>query len=169
MGRARLSEYRHGVIEGMSERVTRLRAAVVCVDDGALLCVRLCDPVTNVVRLFPPGGGIEPGESAAQAAVREAREETGYAVTLLPGGERVARYEFTWGGVPVDVTSHFFAAVLTEGRHAQGPYERNAMHLAVEWAACSELDQTLGYDASIRNHVQELVRWTEQHGREGRR
>jgi len=146
----------------MSERATRLRAAVVCVDAGALLCVRLCDRVTGAVRLFPPGGGLEPNESPAQAAVRETREETGYAVTLLPGGERVARYEFTWGHVPVDVTTHFFAAVLSEGRHAQGPHERNEMHLGVEWAPCRELHETLGFHATIRDSVQELVCWSAQ-------
>lgn len=33
---------------------------------------------------MPPGGHIEPGESPAQAAVRETLEETGYRVRLLP-------------------------------------------------------------------------------------
>jgi len=34
---------------------------------------------------LPAGGHVEPGETAAQAAVREATEETGLAVTLVPG------------------------------------------------------------------------------------
>ena len=34
---------------------------------------------------LPAGGHVEPGETAARAAVREAAEETGLAVTLVPG------------------------------------------------------------------------------------
>jgi 8-oxo-dGTP pyrophosphatase MutT (NUDIX family) len=143
----------------VTPKATRVRAAVVCVDRGELLCVRLRDPVSNTVRIFPPGGGLEPGESPAQAAVRETREETGYTVTLVPGGEREARYEFTWAHVPFDVTTTFFAARLAEGRHAQGTYERDAMHLAVEWVPVAELAAALAFHDTIRDSVQELVAW----------
>src|SRR5690606_29243378 len=67
-----------GIIAGMR----RLRASTVCVNDSALLCVRLRDPSSGVVRLFVPGGAVDAGETPAQAAARETHEETGYAVEV---------------------------------------------------------------------------------------
>lgn len=56
---------------------------VIAFDDrGRLLMVRQ-DHAERVVWMVP-GGGIEKGENAAQAAVREVREETGLAIDLGP-------------------------------------------------------------------------------------
>jgi 8-oxo-dGTP pyrophosphatase MutT (NUDIX family) len=52
-------------------------------------------------RAVVPGGGIEPGESAAEAAVRETLEETGLAVRVLRE-------------VGVDEGTHFFQAMPVE-------------------------------------------------------
>lgn len=129
--------------------LTRIRAAVVCVDNAALLCVRLRDPATGVARLFVPGGGIEPDEQPAAAAVREAREETGYEVEVDPHSELIARYPFVWNGVEVDVTTHFFSAALRGARSAQGEHQRDEMHLGVEWLPLGRLYSELGFDANI--------------------
>lgn len=128
---------------------TRVRAAVVCVDNAALLCVRLRDPATGIARLFVPGGGIEPDETPAKAAVREALEETGYAVEVDVHSELIARYPFTWGGVEIDVTSHFFSAQLCSSRAAQGEYQRDEMHLGVEWLPLGRIYSELAFDANI--------------------
>jgi 8-oxo-dGTP pyrophosphatase MutT (NUDIX family) len=129
--------------------LTRVRAAVVCVDNAALLCVRLRDPATGVARLFVPGGGIEPDERPAVAAVREAREETGYAVEVDPHSELVARYPFVWAGAEIDVTTHFFSASLLGSRTAQGEHQRDDMHLGVEWLPLGRLHSELGFDPNI--------------------
>jgi 8-oxo-dGTP diphosphatase len=79
--------------------------AVVRDETGRLLLVRRGhEPGLGAWSL--PGGRIEPGESAAEAAVREVREETGLDVAVgdllgtvdLPGGYRVRDFAATVTG-----------------------------------------------------------------------
>lgn len=51
--------------------------AIVRRADGALLVTSATEPGTGRVLVRPPGGGIDPGESASDAVVRELREELG--------------------------------------------------------------------------------------------
>lgn len=55
-----------------------LDATVVILDAGRVLLLQRADFRTWAL----PGGGVDAGESAAQAAIREVREETGLDVTL---------------------------------------------------------------------------------------
>ena len=55
--------------------------------DGRLLLIHGRDPATGTSHWYPVGGGVEPGESLDEAAVREAWEETG--LDWLPVGARV--------------------------------------------------------------------------------
>lgn len=63
-------------------RVQRLGAYVLVVEDGRLLLCRLSSVETAAGKWTLPGGGVEFGEHPEEAAVREAREETGLAVAL---------------------------------------------------------------------------------------
>ena len=141
-----------------SAKLRRTRAAVVCVDGGDLLSVRLRDPVSGVARLFVPGGEIEPGEAPAAAAAREAREETGYAVDVDVGSERVIRYPFVWAGRAVDCTTHFFRAALVTPRERPARASAEPIQVAVEWLPLERLDDALGFHAEILATVRMLAR-----------
>lgn len=62
----------------------RLNAnAIVTNDAGKILLIRLkSGPFAGGLSI--PGGGINPGESAGEAAIREVREETGIQITSEP-------------------------------------------------------------------------------------
>lgn len=59
-----------------------LTVATVVHRDGHYLLVEERDKQTGAVVFNQPAGHLEPGESLAQAALRETREETGWEVTL---------------------------------------------------------------------------------------
>lgn len=60
----------------------RLVVGVAVVAHGRLLAARRTSPAEAAGRWELPGGKVEPGESPAEAAVREVREELGCAVTV---------------------------------------------------------------------------------------
>ncbi len=62
----------------MSEKIG-IRPCVILVEHGKVLCVKYSSK--NDFYLFP-GGGIEKGETIAEAAVREMKEESGIKVKL---------------------------------------------------------------------------------------
>lgn len=62
-------------------RVVRAASAVITDGAGRVLLVQRLEP-PDVGRWSVPGGRVEPGESTAEAAAREVREETGLEVTV---------------------------------------------------------------------------------------
>jgi 8-oxo-dGTP diphosphatase len=96
---------------------TRIPCVGAIVRDGAgrlLLIKRGHDPEAGKWSL--PGGRIEPGETDAQALVREMREETG--LTVLPGPLHGAVERPGPGGTIIDIRD--YAATVTGGTLAAG-------------------------------------------------
>ncbi|MEX5294036.1 NUDIX domain-containing protein [Kocuria sp. CPCC 205268] len=110
-------------------RIVQAAAAVVVRGDGRLLLVRRGrEPQRG--RWSVPGGKLEPGETPAQAAVREVLEETGVRVRAgrelgtvrIPGGAGLV-YEVH------DIAATYLGGTLRPGDDAD----------AVRWVAPEEL------------------------------
>jgi 8-oxo-dGTP pyrophosphatase MutT (NUDIX family) len=86
--------------------------------DGAVLLLEERDPARPERRYFSSiGGAIDPGESAVDAAVREAFEEAGLSVApgRLVGPVVEHRQAYSWGGVDYDGEHAYFALALDRG------------------------------------------------------
>ncbi|MCB0406281.1 MAG: NUDIX hydrolase [Bdellovibrionales bacterium] len=132
----------------------RLRASTVCVVAGRVLLVQLRDPKTGIVRLFPPGGAVEAGETPAETAVRETLEETGYKVRVQ-GAARVDHYPFVWAGTEYDCETHFFRADLAEPDPVS--VRKDPVVVGAEWVPLSGLSAALDFDQNIRESVLALA------------
>ncbi|QNE21887.1 NUDIX domain-containing protein [Kribbella qitaiheensis] len=93
--------------------VRRTTARVLPVrPDGKVLLLHGWDPlIPSRPYWFTIGGGVEAGETAAQAASRELREEVALVLPADSLGEPVATntIEYEWGGCPIIQHQTFFA------------------------------------------------------------
>jgi 8-oxo-dGTP pyrophosphatase MutT (NUDIX family) len=83
--------------------------------DGKVLLLHGWDPLKpEVPYWFTIGGGVETGESVADAACRELREEVGIVLPVEALGSPMAvnTIEFEWGGARMIQQQTFFAVAV---------------------------------------------------------
>lgn len=126
----------------------RHRSAAVVIQDGRLLVVtRIKDGRAYAVL---PGGGIEAGESAAEAAVRELAEET----SLTAVAERRL-----WENTVHDATYFWMSEVTGEARLAGPELDRSSPtnRYALSWVTADDLDAVGLQPDHLRPHLRELL------------
>ena len=110
--------------------ISRIRAGMVCINDQKILSIKQRDPKSGVEFWSLPGGGIEPTETAREAAVRETREETGYLV-VSKSGSFTNEYEFFWNGQTYNCRTHWFKGSLAAQKPAKVISEADI--IACQW------------------------------------
>jgi 8-oxo-dGTP pyrophosphatase MutT (NUDIX family) len=107
----------------------------ICLDDATLLLVKRSPKVSEGGTWAVPGGLVEPGEYAFQAALREVAEEVGGA----PPGRVLGR--FIWRSEDLEFTT-FLVAVAPESR-AAWPVVLNFENDAASWFPLEDLPRPL--------------------------
>ena len=130
------------------EFIDRSAARVLLVDDaGRVLLFRGGDPATPGQRWwFTPGGGLDDGESRAQAAARELFEETGLRVGAEELGEPVWHQvvEFSFDDRPYRQDQEFFLYRVATWRVDTAGFDAVERRTVDEhrWWSPEELDAT---------------------------
>ncbi|MGH3693452.1 MAG: ATP-binding protein [Pseudonocardiaceae bacterium] len=130
-------------------------AAVIC--DGRVLAQQRAFPPEAAGRWELPGGRVEPGESTAEALIRECREEL--AVEVVPGAQLGSDVPLPGGS-----TLRIYAARLAQPAGTPIPVE----HAALRWVDHAELAEVdwLEADRAILPDLHMLL-MAQRNGRSG--
>jgi len=137
--------------------ISRVRTSAVVIHNNQVLCFFAKDPLDGREFHFLPGGGIEPEETAPEAAERETLEETGYQITVDFSSAIDKEYMFHWKGEDYDCLTIFYKGYLKNPFQAAKPVEDAPYNLGVRWIPVSQVREVFGYTAEIRDAILELM------------
>jgi 8-oxo-dGTP pyrophosphatase MutT (NUDIX family) len=123
------------------------RVIVAGPDDRALLFRYMLPRPWARAGWMLPGGAIDPGETAAQTAVRELAEETGHVLSPTQIGAAVATDSGQWHGADgaaiTTVNWYYFVRVVTAAIDTSGQADTERCGLlGYRWWAIAELSTT---------------------------
>jgi 8-oxo-dGTP pyrophosphatase MutT (NUDIX family) len=150
--------------------VARVGGRVLLVDPNG--CVLLIHERIEGGRThwLTPGGGVEAGELPAEAAAREALEETGIGIDLPRAAEAllVTQRLWSWAGIDYDQVDHFFA-VPVAARPEVSPRSLTAMEhqtlIGHRWWSVDELRATT--ETIVPAHLADVVEGIDARRRSG--
>jgi ADP-ribose pyrophosphatase YjhB (NUDIX family) len=124
----------------------RHAARLVLLDpDDRVLLMRYDDDPPNNVHWSTPGGGLNPGETYPQAAIRELAEETGWTDIVLLGEILRYSHEMTYASLLIRQYERLYLARTDQpGRSISGVDDMHASDgiAAWRWWTLAELDTT---------------------------
>ena len=104
-----------------------------------------------------PGGQIESGESAEDAAIRETFEETGYQVDLLSNPKVFTTYIFRWNAKIYDCSTHWFAARVSHSDEEALVDDADYL-LGHRWLPISRINELFSYHPHVRDITLEFAK-----------
>jgi ADP-ribose pyrophosphatase YjhB (NUDIX family) len=139
------------------QRLTTARVAVLD-DSGRVLLVRCIDPGSGDSIWVLPGGSIEAGESAADAARRELREEAGVGDVDFGPCIWTRENRFERDATSYVASERIFVARIRPGVEARaaGDHADGEIVAEVRWWTPAELDS--GADDRSPQNLSSLVR-----------
>jgi 8-oxo-dGTP pyrophosphatase MutT (NUDIX family) len=134
------------VTTAVDQPVARQAGRIFVLDDErrVLLMHERRDIGSDRTHWITPGGGVEPGESLVQAALREVWEETGLRLELDVAAEPMysERVRFSIAGQDIDQTNFYFLVRVPSGLPVQPAGHTDIEQLVVlghRWWTLAEL------------------------------
>ncbi|MEY4616850.1 MAG: hypothetical protein RJB66_1810 [Pseudomonadota bacterium] len=135
----------------------RLRASTIVVHEGKLLTFLAVDPHDGREFYFLPGGKIEGGETAPEAAIRETLEETGYTIEVDTSSCVDYEYEFFWNGSNHHCLTVFYRGTIIDPMAEPQAVAECDYHKAVVWLPLKDVRSKINYSGPILEAIFQLL------------